>query len=86
MAFSETHFYAEDYNTVLTDSLTNIAQCEALNLVHALSLLLPPDPVNYVVRINTDNLASQMVLTSGKGRDDILCACARQIWFSNRIF
>ena len=79
-AFSETHFYTEIYDTALTEKLTNIAQYEALNLVHALSLLLPPDPVNYVVRINTDNLASQMVLTSGKGRDNILCACARQIW------
>ena len=30
--------------------------------------------------INTDNIASQLVLSTGAGKDPILCACVRNIW------
>ena len=49
-------------------------------MVHALTHLLPTKPHEYTIIINTDNIASQQVLESGKGRDPILCACARQLW------
>ena len=30
--------------------------------------------------VNTDNMTSQQVLSSGADRDPIICECARQIW------
>ena len=30
--------------------------------------------------VNTDNIASQQVLSSGAGRDCVLTACDREIW------
>ena len=57
-----------------------ITQLEALNLVHTVTFLLPPRPHRYTVNVSTDNLPSQQVLDSGKGRDPVLCACTRQLW------
>lgn len=79
-AFSPTSFYAQQYPPEITDKLSFINQLEALNLVHALLNLLPPDPRNYNVIVNTDNLVSQQIFASGSGRDPVLCACARKVW------
>ena len=35
--------------------------------------------------INTDNIASQQVLDSGAGSDEVLTACAREIWLFSAI-
>ena len=78
--FSKLADYAEEYPSSITDKCTHINQLEAVNLVHALLFLLPPDPFNYCIVINTDNLPSQQVLQSGSGKDSVLCGCARQIW------
>lgn len=64
----------------LLDRQLSITQFEALNLVHAVTFLLPPAHHEYVVKGNMDNLAHQQVLDSGKGRDLTLCACTRQLW------
>ena len=58
----------------------DIAQLEAINLVTALKNLLPLKPLEYKIVINTDNMTSQQVLSSGAGKDDVICECARQIW------
>lgn len=79
-AFSSTHYFAEEYVETVRNSTTNIAHLEALNIVHALMFLLPKSPHNFKIQLNTDNMASQQVLSTGKGRDEILCACARSIW------
>ena len=42
--------------------------------------LCPHNPENYSIVINTDNIASQLVLSTGAGKDYVLCACARNIW------
>ena len=39
-----------------------------------------PDPENYSTTIYTDNLASHLVLSTGAGKDSVLCSCAREIW------
>ena len=57
-----------------------ITQLEALNLVHALTYILPHNLHEYNILINTDNMASQQVLHSGKGHDPTLCACSRPLW------
>ena len=49
-------------------------------MVLALTTLLPQDPHKFHVIINTDNIASQIVLEEGRGKDVMLCAGARQIW------
>ena len=49
-------------------------------MVLALSSLLPYDPQNYQIVVNTDNIAPQQVLEVGRGKDPVLCTCARQIW------
>ena len=79
-AFSPTHFYGISYDTPILKEELNICQLEALNLVLALTMLLPQDPHKFHVIINTDNTASQIVLEEGRSKDVILCACARQTW------
>ena len=79
-AFSDTHFYAEKYTTQYVNHVKPIHQLEALNIVHALKHLLPDNPSNYKLILNTDNTASQCILNSGMGKDPILAACSRQLW------
>ena len=79
-AFSHTHFYAEKYTTQYTAQVKTIHQLEALNIIHALKHLLPENPSNYKIILNTDNTASQCILNSGTGKDPILAACSRQLW------
>ena len=73
----QSHFYAELYPASVLKICTNINHLEAVNLVHALTFLMPPDPVKHNIIVNTDNLASQLVLNSGHGKDAVFCACAR---------
>ena len=79
-AFSDTHFYAEKYTNNYISQGKPIHQLEALNIVHALKYLLPDNPSNYKIILNTDNTASQCILNSGMGKDPILAACSRQLW------
>ena len=79
-AHSPTHFFAIRYPRTLVERQLNIAQLEALNLLAALKTLAPPEPHLYMIIINTDNTVSQQTLTSGYGRNPIVCACAREIW------
>ena len=57
-AFSKTHYFAIKYTRALTNKNYNIAQLEAINLVVDLNSLAPPEPQNYVININTDNMTS----------------------------
>ena len=58
----------------------SIVQLEALNLVHAVKFLLPDTLRQFKICVNTDNSASQQLLENGKGKDSLLCACARELW------
>ena len=79
-AFSKTTFFTEQYSSEYVKHTKNIAHLEALNLLHAFKFLTPPNASRYLIIVNTDNQASQVVLDSGKGKDSILTACARQLW------
>ena len=79
-AFSPTHYYGTAYPKSMTDNIKNIAHLEALNLIAAIKALAPPKPEEYCIVVNTDNQASQQVLSTGAGRDPTLTACAREIW------
>ena len=72
--YSLTHFYEVQYPDSIISQHMSIMQLEALNLVHAVKFLLPPNPLQFTIVVNTDNSASQQVLESGKGRDGILQA------------
>ena len=79
-AYSGTHYYGAEYPRSTTRVTTNIAQLEAINLITAIKTLAPEYPDTHHIVVNTDNIASQQVLSSGAGRDSILTACAREIW------
>ena len=79
-AFSKEKYFSEAYNQQVLNRGLHITQLEALNLVAAVWNLAPDSPHNYMLTVNTDNQASQTVLSSGAGRDPILCACARALW------
>ena len=76
-AHSPTHFTIR-YPCTLVEKDLNITQLEALNLVAAHKSLAPPEPHLHVIIINTDNTVSQQPLTSGSGRDPLVCACVRE--------
>ena len=61
-AFSPSHYYAQLFPT-----LPYINQLEALNLVHALLYLITPNPSDFNMIINTDNLVSKQMLSLGMG-------------------
>ena len=79
-AFSAKHYYSQPYPDRITQQHRNIAHLEAINLLVALKALTPTNPENYKILINTDNSASQQVLSSGAGRDTVLTACTRESW------
>ena len=79
-AYSPDKFFSELYTQQYISETSNIAQLEALNLIQALHTLLPENPEQYKIIVNTDNIASQQVLSSGSGKDPLLCVCARQLW------
>ena len=74
------HYYKVLYPYDVTSRILTITQLEALNLVHAVSYLLPQCPPNFTIIVNTDNSTSQQVLSSGNGKDHIMCACVCQLW------
>lgn len=79
-AHSESGYFTEEYPTDYIADGHHINCLEAINLVVALHALSPPNPQDFIIRINTDNKVSQSVLSTGAGRDPVLCACAREIW------
>ena len=73
-AYSQSHYYSHKYTPEECSTIGEIAQLEAVNLISAIINLSPPDANNYHVIINTDNIASQIVLSSGTGKDRVLTA------------
>lgn len=55
-------YYTLHYPPEITSKGMAITQLEVLNLVHMLTYLLPPNPHEYEIKMNTHNLASQQVL------------------------
>ena len=78
-AFSSTHYY--DLRFPLAWSVDHhISRLEALNLIIALKSLIPESLRCTEIVIKTDNIASAFSLTSGRPKDPILAACARELW------
>ena len=80
-----THFYSLVYPEVLQEGSPLIVQKEACNLLIAYRTLVPLDTAGHKVVIYTDNMASHHALQSGKSKDLVLGACARQLWLEAAI-
>lgn len=72
-------YYMEKYPSKITSMNLPIHCLEMLNIVIAVRLWAPKW-AGCLVNIWCDNKASVMVLQSGKGRDERLLKCVREIW------
>lgn len=75
------HYYVWEYNDNHLKKFPHIYQLEAVNLVLAYKTLAPTFkacPANIVVW--TDNAASSYALQTGRTKDQVLGACARELW------
>ena len=81
---SDTAFYEVIFPPLYRD-MFNISQLEAFNLVLALKTLTPPSLTNARILIKTDNTGARWALSTGRTRDPVLAACAREIWLFSAI-
>lgn len=73
--------YAWEYSTEHMNRFTDIHHLEAINIIVAYQTLAAPQKITpATVIIWTDNMASSWALSTGKTKDQVLAACARQIW------
>lgn len=74
-------YYRWTYTDEHVSRFPLIHQLEALNLLVAYRTLCPKSNTEgKLVIILTDNLSSSYALTSGKTKDPVLAACAREMW------
>ena len=59
----------------------HISQLEAVNCVAAIRAFISSADRGNTVEVKCDNMAAVSTYTSGRGRDEILLACARAIWW-----
>lgn len=62
------------------DPAGNISELEAVNLVVALQTFLSENDRGRHIRVFCDNMATVEVCTTGRGRNQIILDCARNIW------
>ena len=77
--FSSTHYF----DVVFTEDCAakyHISQLEALNVVQALKTLITHGTREICVVVRTDNIAAMYALNTGRTKDEVLAACAREVW------
>ena len=72
--------YMYKYPEGMTESF-HISQLEAINCLIGIKALTGPQQANSVVIVECDNLGAVYVLQNSKGRDRVINAVARAIWF-----
>lgn len=78
---SDSCYYKWKYPEHHTHRYPNIHMLEAVNLLVAYRTLCPNRGTQgKCIVIATDNLASHFALTSGRTKDSVLGACARELW------
>ena len=82
--FSDTAYYHIEFPKEYKETL-NISQIEAINLVIALKTLIPDSLSNARILVKTDNTGAQCALSTGRTRDRILAACAREVWLISAV-
>ena len=85
-AYSPKQYYAEGYDQEFTSRFTTIHALEAVNLVEAVAILRPASGLGMQVIVNTDNQASACTLETGRGSDEALCMCSRELWLLAALF
>lgn len=78
---SDRCFYKWKYPAEHQRRYTSIHMLEAINLLVAYRTLCPTDnTAGKCIVIATDNIASHFALMSGRTKDPVLGACARELW------
>lgn len=78
---SATSYYRWQFEPSHVEKYRTIHRLEAINLLVAYKTLAPlHHPTKLTVVLLTDNISSSYALSSGKTKDSILGACARQMW------
>jgi hypothetical protein len=77
--FNGTQYYSAKFPEFVVDQSMHISQLEMLNILVALRTWAP-SMTRSTIKIICDNAAAIAVLTSGRGVDPILLACAREVW------
>ena len=49
-------------------------------MVCVLKTLIPPTLMNTRILVKTDNIAAMYALSTGRTKDPVLAACAREVW------
>lgn len=83
---SRTHCYTWAFTPQHNHRFPHIHHLEAINILVALRTLAPYEDLGKRgILIHTDNISSSFALTTGKTRDPILAACARELWLEAAI-
>ena len=82
--FSPTDYYSCPFPSDYASNF-HITQLEAINLVLAIKTLVPKNTRNMRICVKTDNMGSKFALSTGKTKDPILGACAREIWLISAV-
>lgn len=78
---SSKYFYKWKFNQRHLDTYKTIHGIEAINILVAFKTLAPqPIHAKVNVVVLTDNIASAYALMTGRTKDPVLGACARQLW------
>lgn len=78
---TDSHYYEWKYAPHHLTRFPTIHQLEAVNVLVAIKTLAPPRLEDFDgVLIFTDNISASFSLESGKTRDKVLGACARELW------
>lgn len=82
----DTHYYEWVYAPHHLRRFPTIHQLEAINIIVALRTLAPPHLTSTdAVIIFTDNISASFSLDSGRTRDHVLGACARELWLEGAL-
>lgn len=83
---SNQHYYQWTFTKDFLDRYKVIHQIEAINIVVALRTLCPAGPPRgQGIIIFTDNMSSSIALTTGSTKDQVLGACARELWLKGAL-
>ena len=82
---SATQYYSLPYTQAHLKKYPHTHQREAVNLLVAYRSLKPSCTTGLKVVVHTDNLSSKYALQTGRTKDPVLAACARQVWLEAAI-
>lgn len=72
--------YFWEYSASHRDKYAHIHHLEAINLIVAYRTLCPLPSAGKKIVITTDNQGSAYALATGRTKDSVLAACARELW------